>query len=111
MLHFLPVCPCSNSFQKIYQKEVIDVGILDQQLKYCLEKIKELSITYIIKFRFDLYKKYSAEILNNALKTVQFPNYDNFSNVKVTFPDLLNKISDIIDNAALIKEIIMNTQN
>ena len=96
MLHFLPVCPCSNSFQKIYQKEVIDVGILDQQLKYCLEKIKELSITYIIKSR---------------LKTVQFPNYDNFSNVKVTFPDLLNKISDIIDNAALIKEIIMNTQN
>ena len=59
-------------------------------------------------------KNYSAEILTNALKTVQFPNYNIFSNynVKVAYSDLLSRISDTINNAAPIKEIRMknNTQ-
>ena len=50
-------------------------------------------------------KKCSAEIFSNALKRVQFPNCNIFSNVKVAYSDLLNKISDVIDNAAPIKEI------
>ena len=74
MLHFLPVCPCSNSFQKIYQKEVIDLGILDQQLKYCLEKNKRIKHNMHNQIPVRSLQKYSAEILNNALKTVQFPN-------------------------------------
>ena len=45
-------------------------------------------------------KKYSAEIFTNALKTVQFPNYNIFSNVNVAYSDLLNKISDTIDSVA-----------
>ena len=47
---------------------------------------------------------YSAEIFTNALKTVQFPNYNIFSNVNVAYSDLLNKISDTIDNVTPIKE-------
>ena len=50
-------------------------------------------------------KKYSAEIFTNALKTVQFPNYNIFSDVNVANSDLLNKILDTIDNIAPIKEI------
>ena len=49
-------------------------------------------------------KKYSAEIFTNALKTVQFPNYNIFSNINVAYSDLLNEISDTID-VAPIKEI------
>ena len=58
-------------------------------------------------------KKYSAEIFTNALKTVQFPNYNIFSNVNVDYSDLLSKISDTIDNFAPIKEIRIknNTQD
>ena len=57
-------------------------------------------------------KKYSAEIFTNALKTVQFPNYNVFSNVNVVYSDLLHKISDTIDSVAPIKEIRIknNTQ-
>ena len=47
---------------------------------------------------------YSAEIFTNALKTVQFPNYNIFSNVNVAYSNLLNKISDTIDNVTPIKE-------
>ena len=59
-----------------------------------------------------ILKQYSAEIFTNALKTVQFPNYNIFSNVNVAYSDLLNKISDTIDNVAPIKEIRIknNTQ-
>ena len=42
----------TNSSEKVSQKGVIDVGISDHQL--ILEKLKELSITCIIKSRFDL---------------------------------------------------------
>ena len=58
-------------------------------------------------------KKYSAEIFTNALKTVQFPNYNIFSNVNIDYSDLLSKISDTIDNFAPIKEIRIknNTQD
>ena len=57
-------------------------------------------------------KKYSAEIFTNALKTVQFPNYNVFSNGNVVYSDLLHKISDTIDSVAPIKEIRIknNTQ-
>ena len=48
-------------------------------------------------------KKYSAEIFTNALKTVQFPNYDIFLKVNIAYSDLLNKISDAIGNIAPIK--------
>ena len=49
-------------------------------------------------------KMYSAEIFTNALKTVQFPNYNIFSNVNVAYSNLLNKISDTVDNVTPIKE-------
>ena len=57
-------------------------------------------------------KNYSAEIFTNALKTVQFPNNNIFLNVNIAYSDLLNKISDTINNVAPIKEIRIknNTQ-
>ena len=39
-----------------------------------------------------------------ALKAVQFPNSNIFSNVNVAYSDLPNKISDTIDNVAPIKK-------
>ena len=50
-------------------------------------------------------KKYSAQIFTNALKTVQFPNYNIFSNVNIAYSDLLNKISETKDRVAPTKEI------
>ena len=55
-------------------------------------------------------KKYRAEIFTNALKTVQFPDYNIFSNVSITYSDLLNKIVDPADKVAPIKEIIIKNK-
>ena len=57
-------------------------------------------------------KKYSAETFTDALKKVQFPNQNIFSNVNFAYSDPLNKISDTTDSVASIKEIRIkqNTQ-
>ena len=102
----------TNSSEKVSQKGVIDVGISDHQLIYCTRKIKRIKHNMHNQIQVRSLKKYSAEIFTNALKTVQFPNYNIFSNVNVAYSDLLNKISDTIDRVAPIKEIRIknNTQ-
>ena len=89
---------------------MIDVGISDPQVIYCTGKIKR------IKHKMHMVrslKKYSGEIFTNVLKAVQFPNYNIFSNVNVAYSDLVNIISDTVDNVAQIKEIRIknNTQD
>ena len=84
---------------------MIDVGISDHQLIYCTRKIESIKHIMNSEIQIRSLKKYSAEIFTNALKTVQFPNYNIFSNVNFDYSDLLNKISETIDSVAPIKEI------
>ena len=102
----------TNSSEKVSQKGVIDAGISDHQLIYCTRKIKRTKHNMHNQIQVRSLKKYSAEIFTNALKTVQFPNYNIFSNVNIAYSDLLNKISNTIDRVATIKEtrIKNNTQ-
>ena len=102
----------TNSSEKVSQKGVIDVGISHHQLIHCTRKIKRIKHNIHNQTLVRFLKKYSAEIFTNALKTVQFPNYNIFSNVNVAYSDLLNKISDTRDRVAPIKEIRIknNTQ-
>ena len=93
----------TNSSEKVSQKGVIDVGISDHQLIYCTRKIKRIKHNMHNQIQVQSLKKYSAEIFTNALKTVQFPNYDIFLKVNIAYSDLLNKISDAIGNIAPIK--------
>ena len=95
----------TNSSEKVSQKGVIDVGISDHQLIYCTRKIESIKHIMNSEIQIRSLKKYSAEIFTNALKTVQFPNYNIFSNVNFDYSDLLNKISETIDSVAPIKEI------
>ena len=108
----------TNSSEKVSQKGVIDVGISDHQLIYCTRKIKRIKHNIHNQIQVRSLNKYSAETFTNALTilfssiTVQFPNDNIFLNVNVAYSDLLNKISDTIDNVAPIKEIRIknNTQ-
>ena len=89
----------------MFQKGVIDVRILDHQLKNCTKKIKRIQHSIYNQIQVRSLKKCSVEIFNNALKTVQFPNCNIFSDVRVAYSDLLNKISDATDNVAPIQEM------
>ena len=103
----------TNSSEKISQKEVNDVGISDHQLIYCNRKIKRIKHNMHNQIQLRSLKKYSAEIFTNALKAVQFPNYNIFLNVIVVCSDFVNKISEAIDNFSPIKKIRIknNTQD
>ena len=103
----------ANSSETISQKGLIDVGISDNQLVYCTRKIKIIKHDMHNQIQVRSLKKYSAEIFTNALKTVQFSNYKIFPNVNVAYSDLVNRVSDTIDNVAPIKEIRIknNTQD
>ena len=92
---------------------MIDVGISNHQLIYCTRKIKRIKHNRHNQIQVRSLKKYSGEIFTNSLKTVQFLNYNIFSNVNVAYSDLVNKILDTIDNVAPIKEIRIknNTQD
>ena len=96
----------TNSCGKVSQKGVIDVGISDHQWIYCTRKIKRIKHNMHKQIQVRSLKKYSAEVFTNALKTVQFPNYNTFSNVNVAYSDHLNKIPDTIDSVAPIRERI-----
>ena len=102
----------ANSSEKVSQKEVIDIEISDDQLTYFIRKIKRIKHNMHHQIQVQHLKKYSAEFFTNALKTVQFSNYNIFLSVNVAYPDLLNKISDTLDRVAPIKEIRIkrNTQ-
>ena len=91
---------------------MIDVGVSVHQLICCTSRIKRIKYNMHTQIQFRSFKNYSAEIFTNALKTVQFPNYNIFSNVNVAYSDHLNKISDTINSAVPIKEIRIknNTQ-
>ena len=69
---------------------MIDVGISDHQLIYCTRKIKRIKHNMHNQIQVQSLKKNNGEIFTNALKTVQFPNYNIFSNVNIAYSDLLN---------------------
>ena len=85
----------TNSSEKVSQNWVIDVGISDHQLIYCTRKIKRIEHNMHNQIQVQSLKKNNGEIFTNALKTVQFPNYNIFSNVNIAYSDLLNNIHKI----------------
>ena len=68
----------TNSSEKVFQKGLIDVGISDHQLIYCTRKIKRIKHNMHNQIQVRSLKRYSAEVLTNALKTVKFTNYNTF---------------------------------
>ena len=61
---------------------MIDVGVSDHQLIYCTGKMKKIKHNMHDQIQVRFLKKYSAEIFTNALKTVQYPNYNIFFEFK-----------------------------
>ena len=69
----------TNMHEKISQSGVIDIGISDHNLIFCTRKIvkSKPGIQKYINFR--CFKNYSAEIFEEGLKDLDFPNYENFN--------------------------------
>ena len=103
----------TNCDKKVSQKGVIDVGISDHQLIFCTRKILRVKANMHNQVRVRSLKKYSPEIYVDELRKINFPNYSIFSDVNVAYSDLVEKLKNVIDKVAPLKEVRIknNTQD
>ena len=65
------------------------------------------------KIRFRSLKNYAVDAYINALKKINFPNYEYFEDVNRAYSDFFQKLMTVIDNIApcKTKRVRGNTQN
>ena len=88
---------------RVSQQGVIDVGLSDHQIIYCTRKISRIKRGTHKQIRYHSLKNYSADIYEEALGRVDFPNYHNFENINHTYSNFIQKFIGVIDLVAPIK--------
>ena len=78
------------------QKGVIDVS--DYQQIFCTRKISRIKTGGIYKhLNFCSLENYTADYYKEALKQVEFPNYENFVDINEAYSNLFEKLMTVID--------------
>ena len=89
---------------RISQEGVMNVGLSDHQLIYCIRKISRVKTRGVHKIiRFCSRKNYAVDAYKNALKKINFPNYEYFEDVNRAYSDFFQKLMTVIDNVAPCK--------
>ena len=88
---------------RVSQQGVIDVWLSDHQIIYCTRKIFRTKKGTHKEIRCRSLKNYSADIYEEALGRVDFPNYNNFENINDAYSNFIQKVMGVIDLVAPIK--------
>ena len=88
---------------RVSQQGVIDVGLSDHQIICCSRKISRIKRGTHKQIRYRSLKNYSADIYEEALSRVDFPNYHNFENINDSYSNFTQKVMGVIDLVAPIK--------
>ena len=100
----------TNCEEKVTQSGVISTSLSDHQLIFCNRKIKRVKTNNHNQISFRSLKNYSMENFEQELKNIAFPNYGKFSDVNSTYSDLVNKITQVLNNLAPYKTIRIKNQ-
>ena len=96
--------PILASFpNRVSQQGAIDVGLSDHQILYCTRKIFRIKRGTYKQIRCCSMKNYSADIYEDVLGRVDFPNYNNFENINDAYSNFIQKVMGVIDLVAPIK--------
>ena len=88
----------------VYQKGVINVGVSDHQLIFCRRKISRIKTGGAHKhLNFRSLKNYTADYYKEALKQIDFPNYENFGDVNEAYSNFFQKLITVIEKIARYK--------
>ena len=87
----------------VSQQGVIDVGLSDHQIICCTRKISRIKRGKHKQIRCRSLKNYSADIYEEALGRLDFPNYHNFENINDVYSNFTQKVMGVIDLVAPIK--------
>ena len=96
----------TNCEEKVTQSGVVNTSLSDHQLTFCFRKIK--------KVKTNNHKQISSRSIENfeqGLKNIVFPNYEKFSDINSTYSDLVNKITQVLNNLAPHKTIRVKNQS
>ena len=88
---------------RVSQQGVIDTGLSDQQIIYCNRKISRIKRVTQEQIRCCSLKVYSADIFEEGLGKVDFPNYHSFENINDAYSNFIQKVMRVIDLVASIK--------
>ena len=97
--------------EKVTQSGVIDTSLSDHQLIFCTGKIKRVKASNHKQISFRSLKNYSMENFEWELKNITFPNYEKFSDVNSACNDIVNKVTQVINNLAPYKTIRVKNQS
>ena len=98
---------------RVSQHGVINVSVSDHQLIYCTRKINKIKTGGVHKhITFRSFKKYTVDAYKDALKKVNFPNYELFNDVNEAYSNFFQKIRIVVDSIAPFKtkRVKANTQ-
>ena len=101
----------TNCEEKVTQSGVIDTSLSDHQLIFCTRKIKRVKTNNHKQISFRSLKNYSKENFERELKNIAFPNYEKFSDVNSAYSNLVNKITQVINNLAPYKTVRVKNQS
>ena len=90
----------TNCEEKVTQSGVINTSLSDHQLIFDTRKIKRVKTNNHKQISFRSLKNYSMENFEQELKNIAFPNYEKFSGVNSAYSDLVNKITQVLNNLA-----------
>ena len=94
----------ASSLDRVSQSGVTDVGISDHQLIYCTRKIAIVKKYCHKQITFRSLKNYLCEIYEEALITLNFPNYKTFDVIDKAYENFTLKVMAVIDNLATSKK-------
>ena len=93
----------ASFLNRVSQHSVIDVGLFDHQIIYCTRKISRIKRGTHKEIRCRSLKNYSADISEEAMGRVDFPNYHNFENVNDAYSNFIQKVMGVTDLVAPVK--------
>ena len=86
---------------RVSQKGVIIVGVSDHQLIFCTRKISRIKTGGTHKcLNFRSLKNYTTDYYKEALKQIDFPNYENFGDVNGPYSNFIHKLMTVIEKIA-----------
>ena len=76
----------------------------DHQLIYCPRKISRIKRGSHKQTKFRSFKHYTVDLFEQELSKLNFPNYQNFNDINEAYNDFIQKIMNLIDKVAPLKE-------
>ena len=94
---------------RVSKQDVIDVGLSDHQIICCTIKTSRMKRCTHKQIRCRSLTNYPADIYEEGLGRLDFPNYHNFQTTNDAYSNFTQKVMEDIDLQSLTKYIRLNS--